>query len=83
MLKWTILIIFVDHVGFDAPRIAHHNFQWYDFNDQESCEQALIDKLKYEDDLIITKDSQGVVASFKGGGFDGYMRCVALMTGVE
>ena len=52
MLKWTILIIFVDHVGFDAPRIAHNNFQWYDFNDQESCEQALIDYQKYEDDLI-------------------------------
>ena len=53
MLKWTILTIFVDHVGFDAPRMAHNNFQWYDFNDQESCEQALIDYQKNEDGRLL------------------------------
>ena len=79
MLKWTILTIFVNSNA--APSIGHNDFRW--FNDQDSCEQILIEKLKDEDDLIITKDAQGVIASFKGGSFDGYMRCVALMTGVE
>ena len=80
MLKWTILVIFVNSNA--APSLDHSDFSW--FNDQDSCERVLVDKLKYEDGLIITKDPQGIVASFKGGGFDGYMRCVALsVKGVE
>ena len=72
-MAWLIVLMWVETFDYDAPRIAN-NVEW--FTSEADCQQALMDKVNQYDDLIITKDPDGIVVEFPNVSGKGYMRCM-------